>query len=162
VLASLIGGYDFRTAGFVLSPELGFQYTHLSKDSYTETGAGAFDLNVGQQDVDSLRSKLGLRIAHPFTCESVKFTPEVHASWYHEFLDDTSSATTSLEGAPDFGSFVVRTTPRGNDFALVGAGLSATPASWHENVSFFLNYDAQVGQTDFIAQTVDGGVRVDF
>jgi len=157
-----MGGYDFKVDGWILSPELGFLYTHLSKDAYTESGSSLYDLGVGQQDVDSLRTKLGFTVAHPFTWESVKFTPQVNAAWYYECLDDKKTVSSSLPGASGFGSFEVTTNPQGSDFALVGGGLSATPSDWHENVSFFVNYDAQVGQTNFVAQTVDGGVRVDF
>jgi outer membrane autotransporter protein len=162
VLANVTSGYDFRVAGWVLSPDAGLLYTHLSKDSFSETGAGAFDLNVGRQDVDSLRTKLGFHVTRPFTWDSIKFTPEMHASWYHECLDDTDGVSTSVPGAPALGSFVVTTNPQGRDFALVGAGLSANPAEFHNNVTFFLNYDAQVGHADYIAHTMNGGIRVNF
>ncbi len=161
-LATLSGGYDFKINGWVISPEIGLQYTHLSKDAYSETGAGAFNLNVGDQDVNSLRTKLGFHAAHSFTWSSIKFTPEMNATWYHECLDNTEGVSNSLPGAPALGSFVVDTNPQGRDFAVVGAGLSAAPSDWHGNVSFFVNYDAQVGQSEFLAHTVDGGVRIGF
>jgi len=52
--------------------------------------------------------------------------------------------------------------PKGDDFALVGTGLTATRATWPGNVSFSINYDAEAGQSNFTANTVDGGVRTDF
>ncbi|HUB66190.1 MAG TPA: autotransporter domain-containing protein [Candidatus Methylacidiphilales bacterium] len=161
-LATLAGGYDFKVAGWIISPEVGLQYTHLTKDSFSENGAGAFDLNVGSQNVDSLRTKLGFNIIRPFEVMGVKCTPQIHAFWYHECLDDTQNVSNSLSGAPAIGSFVVTTNEEGRDFALAGAGFDATPANWDGNVSFFANYDAQVGQSDFLSNTVDGGVRVDF
>jgi outer membrane autotransporter protein len=117
---------------------------------------------VGQQNVDSLRSKLGLNVSRPFTFSGIKWVPQANAFWYHEFLDETNGVNNSLPGAPAVGSFVVQTNPQGRDFALVGAGVTATPDNWHGNVSFFANYEAQVGQSNFMSNTVDGGVRIGF
>jgi outer membrane autotransporter protein len=162
ILANLTTGYDYRTDGWILSPDVGVLYTYLSKDSYTESGAGAFDLSVGSEDINSLRTKLGFTAARPFSWDGIKFTPEVHATWYHECLDDTTGVTTGVPGAPALGSFIITTNPEGRDFALAGAGLSATPDEFHDNVTFFLDYDAQVGQTNYISNTMNAGFRVNF
>lgn len=53
------GGYDFHIGHLTFGPTLGAQYTHLSVDSFTETGAPLVDLNVNRQETDSLRSRLG-------------------------------------------------------------------------------------------------------
>src|SRR5580658_3585139 len=97
-----------------------------------------------------------------FEVLGVKYTPQINAFWYHECLDDTENVSNSLAGAPALGSFSVTTNPEGRDFALAGAGINATPANWDGNVSFFANYDAQIGQSNFMSNTVDGGVRVSF
>ncbi len=163
ILANLTGGYDFQLGGgWRVSPEIGLQYTHLEQDGFAESGAGAFDLNVEQQDVDSLRTKLGFRVADNFEWDGIRFTPQVHAAWYHECLDDSRGVSTSLAGAPALGSFIIGTDQPERDYGLVGAGLSATPSELHDSVTFFVDYDAQVGQSDFSAQTFNGGVRIGF
>jgi outer membrane autotransporter protein len=111
---------------------------------------------------DSLRTKLGFRLADDFTWDGIKFTPQIHAAWYHECLDDSRGVSTSLAGAPALGSFVVGTSKPERDYALVGGGLSATPSELHNSITFFVDYDAQVGQADFTAQTFNGGLRVSF
>jgi outer membrane autotransporter protein len=68
--------------------------------------------------------------------------------------------STNLPGAPAFGSLVVKTNSQGRDFAIVGAGISATPSELYDNIAFFLNYDAQVGQDNYISHTANGGLRV--
>jgi uncharacterized protein YhjY with autotransporter beta-barrel domain len=163
VLADLTGGYDFKLGGgWKVSPEGGFLYTHVTQNGYSETGAGAFDLTYADQNIDSLRSKLGFHVTDNFTWDRIAFTPQFRASWYHEILDDSRGVTTSLGGAPALGSFVVQTNSEGRDFAIVGAGLSATPAELSGDVTFFVNYDAQVGQDNYISHTVNGGLRVNF
>ena len=162
VLADLSGGYDFKIADWILSPKTGFQYTHLAKDGFSETGAGALDLNVGHQVVDSLRTKLGFNAARPFSWDAIKFAPDVHATWYHECLDDTNGASTSVPAAPALGSFLVSVPPQGRDFAAIGAGVSATPSEFQDNVTFLINYDAQFSQNNYLAHTISGGIRINF
>jgi uncharacterized protein with beta-barrel porin domain len=162
ITAGATGAYDFRVARHViLSPEIGVDYTHLDVDSFSETGGGAFNLNVGDRDADSLRSHVGGRATATFDCGPVTLSPQINAAWYHEFLDNEDGVTTGISGAPALGSFLVSTNSPQRDFALVGAGLSAVPKDC-QNVTIFLNYDAQVGQSDFMANTVDGGVRIGF
>ena len=154
--------YDFKLGrNVVLSPEAGLDYTHLDVDSFSESGAGVFDLNVNNRQADSLRSHLGGRASATFDCGPVTLSPQINAAWYHEFLDGENGVTTSIAGAPAIGSFLVSTQPPERDFALVGAGISAVPKGC-DNVTIFVNYDAQVGQSDFMANTVDGGVRIGF
>jgi uncharacterized protein with beta-barrel porin domain len=162
VIAGVTGAYDFRVGKHVvLSPEIGFDYTHLDVDSFSETGAGAFNLNVGDRDADSFRSHVGGRATATFDCGPVILSPQINAAWYHEFLDNENGVSTSIAGAPALGSFLVSKNSPQRDFALAGAGLSAVPKCC-DNVTIFLNYDAQVGQSDFNAHTVDGGVRIGF
>ena len=53
-------GYDFHPdKAWVVGPTLGGTYTHLDIDSFSETGAPGADLNVQDESVDSLRSRLG-------------------------------------------------------------------------------------------------------
>jgi uncharacterized protein YhjY with autotransporter beta-barrel domain len=163
VLANLTGGYDFKLGGgWKISPEGGFLYTHVTQNSYDENGADAFNLTLAEQNIDSLRSKLGFTVIDNFKWDGIAFTPQFRANWYHEILDDSRGVTTGLPGAPALGSFVVQTNAEGRDFAIVGAGLSATPAELHGDVTFFVNYDAQVGQANYVGHTVNGGVRINF
>ncbi len=162
-IASLAGGRDFRAGGWTFSPEIGLQYTYLEKDAFGESGGGGLNLNVGEQDVNSLRTKAGLNIQTSFNALGCKFTPQLNAFWYHECLDDTAGVSNSLPGAPAVGSFTVNTNQQGRNFAVAGAGISATPTGLDNgNVSFFVNYGAQVGQDNFMSNTVAGGVRVQF
>jgi len=162
VMANVSGGYDIKIGSWLVSPEAGVNYTYLEKDGFSETGAGAFNLNVGQQDVNSFRTKLGFHVSNLFKWDGMKFSPELHASWYHECLDNTNGVSTSVPGAPALGTFLVTTTPAGRDFALLGCGISVMPSEMNDHLTLFLNYDAQVGQANYISHTVDGGFRIGF
>ncbi|HUG37036.1 MAG TPA: autotransporter outer membrane beta-barrel domain-containing protein, partial [Candidatus Limnocylindrales bacterium] len=88
VTASLGFGYEFRPAGFVVSPFLRTEFVGLLIDSYTERGAGGLDLHVKRQDVFSLQHALGAQVAYPFSLPFGVLTPYVRAEWRHEYLDN--------------------------------------------------------------------------
>jgi uncharacterized protein YhjY with autotransporter beta-barrel domain len=161
VLANFSGGYDFKLGAWRISPIAGLQYTHIGIDSYNETGGGAFDLDVADENIDSLRSKIGFHIMRNFDWDGITFTPDLRASWYHEYLNGTRNVSENDPDAAALGDFVIQTVQPDQDFAMAGVGLSATPAMLHDDVTFFTNYNAQVGE-NYVAHTISGGVRIGF
>jgi uncharacterized protein with beta-barrel porin domain len=162
ILANLDAGYDFKVANWNFDPEIGADYTHLAENSFNESGAGALDLSVADQNVDSLRSKVGFRALGDYRWDGIRFSPEIHADYYHEFMDNSRGVQLGTPGAPAIGSFVVQTGGPERDFALLGVGIAATPDELNELLTFFFNYNVQVGQSDFMANTFEGGVRLGF
>jgi outer membrane autotransporter protein len=165
ILTDWTGGYDFHLGDrWNITPEVGLQYTHLDISSFTETGAGTFDLNEGDQNIDSLRSHVGFNLDKAYSLgKDLTFIPELRALWYHEFLDSNNDVSTSLPGAPALGSFNVTSLPPQRDFALVGVGLNTAFTGCHGvPIGLFINYNAQVGQSDYIANSVNASIRVDF
>jgi len=162
-LTDWTGGYDINLTRYLrLMPELGLTYTHLAVDGHTESGAGLFDLTVGRQNIDSLRSHFGAQLAASIPWGGVTFFPEVHAAYYHEFLDDDRGVTESLSGAPVLGSFAVQTSSVERDFGLVGFGLNTAFTGAGVPMAVFIDYNAQVGQDSYIAHNIDGGFRASF
>jgi uncharacterized protein YhjY with autotransporter beta-barrel domain len=165
IITDATAGYDFNLGDrWTVTPELGLQYTHLDVDSYAESGAGVLDLNVGDQSIDSARSHVGFKLDKAYSVgKDLTFIPELRAQWYHEFLDDSRGVATSLPGTPALGSFPVNTFSPQRDFALVGVGLNTAFTGYNGvPVGMFINYDCQVGQSDYIAHSVNAGIRVDF
>jgi outer membrane autotransporter protein len=165
ILTNWTGGYDFHLGDhWNITPEVGLQYTHLDVDSFTENSAGAFNLSEGSQAIDSLRSHIGFKVDKAYSLgKDLTFIPELRAQWYHEYLDDSRGVSTSLPGAPALGSFSVDTFSPQRDFALVGVGLNTAFTGYKGvPVGLFINYNIQVGQSDYIANSVNAGIRVDF
>jgi len=154
------GGYDFHTTKHLtLSPTLGLQYVNLDLDGFNETEAGAANLAVHSQNADSLRSRLGGRLEfRKAVNRCIVLALETRAAWQHEFLDDSRSITSEFIGA-GLGPFSVQTTNPERDAALLGTGFNTT---FHGFLTLFLDYDAQVGQANYLEQAGRGGVRVNF
>lgn len=157
---NLDGGYDFHPSKCViLAPTVGLQYVNLNVDGFDETEAGAANLAVRSQDADSLRSRLGGRMTvHKAVNRCVFVALEARAAWQHEFLDDSRDITAEFIGA-GLGPFAVRSTEPQRDAALLGAGINTT---FRGTYTVFLDYDAQVGQSDYLMQGGRGGLRVSF
>jgi uncharacterized protein YhjY with autotransporter beta-barrel domain len=155
--ANLDGGYDFHAGALTYGPLAGVQYTHLTVDGYQETGSIA-DLNVNDDQSDSLRSRLGGRVSYAFADAGMIFTPHLDASWQHEFLDQGRGITSSLNGS-GLGSFSVRTTNPSRDSALADVGLDA---QFDRTWTVFADYEVQGGQDNYFGQSVQAGVKIGF
>ncbi len=152
-------GYDFHPSrNWIVGPTLGVTYTHLDIDSFTETGAPGADLAVQDQSADSLRSRLGGHVIFQTNTGDVLLQPNLTAMWQHEYLDNGSGITSSFN---DFSSspFTIETAAPSRDSALVGIGMTATLSN---SMALYLNYLADVGASNYFAQSVVGGFKARF
>ena len=115
--------------GVNLQPFTGLQYVYARQNAFTETGAGAMNLDVSGIDTNSLRSMLGSRLQ--FQSRSARngwiVTPEVRGLWMHEFLDTTSIVNAQFAGVGGAG-FTANGLDLGRDWAILGTGLAARPS----------------------------------
>lgn len=79
--------YVIEKCLFQFIPLANVQYIYLKANSYQEHGAGPFDLNVGHQTVQSLRTSLGARVNYVFQKNCLVFIPEIYGSWQREYLN---------------------------------------------------------------------------
>jgi len=150
-------GTDLQWGSLIATPEAGLQYTSVQIGAFTETGNAA--LAIGKDDVDSLRSSLGVRLRQDWNAAFGTLRPEVRAAWQHEFLDDQRSIRASFVDAALPGSFEAISAGLGRNFGIVGAGLSASLGQ-QSTVSF--NYDYKFGDDDFHAHLIAGRFRYAF
>lgn len=128
-----------------LQPYTALQYIYIRQNGFTETGADSVNLDVGGDDLSSLRTILGGRvIANPggvlFGCDELAF----RTHWTHELLDRTTGiigADLAGGGTP---AFLVRGVDLGRDWVTTG-----TDAVWkHGNhlqlrLSYEISYNAR-------------------
>ncbi|MBA4419211.1 MAG: hypothetical protein C0392_15085 [Syntrophus sp. (in: bacteria)] len=150
-------GYEARLNQWMVTPNISLKYVNLTINSYTENGAGAIDLAVDRQTINSLQGTLGMKVSYGWQTEKALVIPNFRASWGYEFLKDTQNITASL--AQGSSPFSTQTISPNRNFLSLGAGITAISRN---DISFSLSYDAQIGESKYFACTVNAGVRVRF
>ena len=154
-------GYDFHPGqAWTIGPSLGLTYTHLNISSIQETGAPGEDLAIhSQNNGDDLRSEFGGHLLYQTHAGNVLLAPDLTVLWQHEYLNlDGNSMTSNFS---DFGSssFTTATTAPSANSALIECGVTAT---LDNSMAFYLDYMADVGATNYFAQSVVGGFKARF
>lgn len=96
----LVAGMPFSLQNdMTLTPSIGIESHRINQDSYTEKGAGAISLRVGDSDATRLRSLAGLELGVLKTLsDGSRLRPSLKATWRHEFNDDGMNTTASFIG----------------------------------------------------------------
>jgi len=157
---NLDGGYDWHATDRVtLGPIAGLQYVHLDVDGFNEAGAGAANLAISSQEMNSLQSRVGGRADyHLLTSQTSSFAAELHAAWQHEFLDDSRGIGASFIG-DGLTPFSVQTSSPLRDAGVVGLGLNFT---FHDRLTLFADYELLMWRSSDFEQTINGGGRISF
>ena len=124
-LSSLETGYHIRVdENMALTPFAAMQGIVIGQNAFTESGAGAIDLQVADETTASARSLLGLEFTGDLPVGLAQpLGLQLRAGWSHDFADPARSITASFVGAPD-ASFTVQGASPDRDAAVIGAGLS--------------------------------------
>lgn len=148
-------GKDIHAGRWTVTPSTGFQFTHLSVNGFTETNAGALNLTVEDFNAESYRFHAGLQVSYETRLtDKIKATPYAHASWQHEFSDQSTDIRASLAGA---GSFDWKTHSTGRDRILAGAGVVFAVG---RRTSVNIGYQADFGDEDYESHLVFAQVSV--
>lgn len=137
---SLKGGKDFKIDQFTLSPAVTFNHTRLYTDSYTETGAGALNLNVDDANTNSTQSGLQLKAAYDIPVEGGTLVPQARIGWSHDF-SKASSSTSTLQG----GGSAFDTEGREVDNTIMTYGLGV---DYKANSDFTVSLQGDYTETD--------------
>ena len=89
-------------------------------DGFTETGAGALNLQVASQSTRSARTLLGAKTVHQWG----RLTVEPRLTWAHEFGNVNAPLVASFTGAPGAGNFQISGTALKRDSLALGLGVS--------------------------------------
>jgi outer membrane autotransporter protein len=81
--------YAISRGNFSFIPLVYLQYVHDRIGSYTETGAGIYDLHVDAQTVQSLATMLGGRMDYTARAKSFSTRFEIFGFWQREYFNDS-------------------------------------------------------------------------
>jgi outer membrane autotransporter protein len=150
-------GYDWKKGNLSIGPTASFQYSYVGFNSFTETGSLA-PLSFPDQNTESERTAFGARASYEWKIGQITLLPQLSAAWQHEFGSTAYSVVSSFaSGAGE--SFTVTGPDIGRDSILVGAGATVILS---ERVSTYLYYDGEFARTNYLNNSVTGGVRITF
>lgn len=128
-----------------LTPYVGINYSHNNRDSFTETGAGAANLTVNEQDEDSLRTTVGLRLSRDIkTKNNNTLTPSAMIAYVREHLDNVSRLEAGFSSVPT-STFRIDGSDLDRDRLQVGLGLTG---QLNENTTLNVGYNGELSGSD--------------
>jgi len=147
-------GHDFKTNGWVITPNAGLRYSHVKMDGYAETGP--LPIATGDRSLDSVRGVLAVNTSYRHTLESGSvLIPEASFEVINEFANPNQALTSTVIGG---GTFV--TTPSSRERISFGASAGVTYEA-SDNVSVRLMYKGEYGK-DYMDNGVQLAVRFAF
>lgn len=153
--AALGREYDMGN-GFSLIPEVSAQYSYVSLDSYTETGAGGAGLIVNPDDNNALELGVGATAAWDHQTSHGILRPELRGTVVYDVLGDEFSATSTFIGGGT--SFETEEAEVAQLGARLGAGVTFVNM---DGMEFGANYDADIRE-DLIGHTAKLNVNWKF
>jgi uncharacterized protein with beta-barrel porin domain len=154
--ALIAAGYDAHFGGLTVGPIATYQYTFAKTDAFRERGSLA-PLDIHSENHRSSRTNLGIRVAYEIPMGSITITPEVRASWQHEFGDRTFATTAQFGfGGPDF---TVTTPDIGRDAFVLNAGFTLQLSPTFGAHAY---YHGDFGTSNYDAHLFLLGARVSF
>ncbi|MGX5775970.1 autotransporter domain-containing protein [Methylorubrum zatmanii] len=146
-------GTRARFGALYAEPSLGLDWYRLSRDGFSEQGAGSAGLLSRSETQDIVQPSVGVRLSSAFLHDGILISPELRARYYRNVGDTVSLVTASLIGAPG-APFTTTFAGIGRDTGVVSAGLTAQK----ETVQVFARYEAAVG-SNLTAHLFAGGLR---
>ncbi|MFQ3671878.1 MAG: porin, partial [Verrucomicrobiia bacterium] len=141
---------------WTFGPTGSLTYSHLWIDGFSENGSPMAQ-RFSSQEAESLQMGVGGRVSYLFPGNFVSIRPELRAEYRREFMDSARSINSTLIGGGP--ALQLETSPPSKDFAVIGGGLNAV---FSDSTTAFVNYEAEVGRSSYVAHGVYGGVRWNF
>jgi len=130
--------------GLTVRPFDSFDYITQTEMSYTETGAGEWDLSVDKINAILLRNELGLELSTCLCFANMKWVIAPKASWVREvrIRGGEYTAFFAAEGPVDTSFIVTGYFP---DRSLFSTGVSLTGSTCKDRLVFEIGYTGEFG-----------------
>lgn len=154
-------GYNLKFGQLVTGPIASLEYVNGHLDAYTEHGGGNGAVHADRQNYESLISRLGWQFSLPIATRWGAFTPQVRASWDHQYLDSSDQVDVSLTRSPftnvngthatagDKFTASGRTSPPGRDYLALGGGILLNLS---DSGQVILDYEVRLAQANNMEQ----------
>ncbi len=156
-------GFDFNRGRLTFGPNVALSFIDVGVKSFSESGAGGLNLDIGHQQQQSLTLTTGAHLSYVFNTKFGVLIPNARVDYIHEFLD-----------APEFSTVRFSSDPLGNDPSAAVTSLRVqaevidpnyllwsvgTSAQFVRGFSGYLNYQSAEGYSGLKLQQVAYGFR---
>jgi uncharacterized protein YhjY with autotransporter beta-barrel domain len=159
----LSGGYDFNRGPWTFGPHLGAYYFDVDVDEFSESGAGGYNLDIGDQNAQSFQLNGGGHVSVVVNRAWGVFIPHARVDYVHELMDSAELVGVRLANDP-FATDPSNPTPivrlrtdrPDTDYFVMSLGASA---QFINGISGFVNYRTMAGFDDFTMSEFTWGLR---
>ena len=156
---TLSTGYEFHWRALNFTPYARFNYLRYEVDDYREHGGAGWAMRFEDQDIESMKSIVGGRIAYAISLPWGILVPQARGEWHHEFRDPSRTIKASFVGDPAGQRFSIFFPHPDRDHAIFGGSITATFA---HGISAFVGYEALVGYDRISSHRITLGARIQF
>ncbi len=159
IAVSLGSGYELQQGAATLGGFARVELVDAAIDRYREQGAPGFDLEIDEQEVQSLLTKLGLQLTYAATLGRGVLLSTFKIAYLHELEDGSRDIVSRFVDDPGGTSFAIPTAAPDRDYFNVGFGLSALLARGHQA---FVFYQSDLDRDDLNNYLVSAGLHFKF
>ncbi|HEX3852695.1 MAG TPA: autotransporter outer membrane beta-barrel domain-containing protein [Polyangiaceae bacterium] len=153
--AALQASKLFAFGALTVQPAAGVTYTHLFEDSFTETGAGGFNLATPTRDTDSARPFVNASALQTFvTGSGMRIVPEADISYSYETMS-TPPSLAQVGG----GSFSVEDARPSRNQLQIGGGVTMAMTN---QLALHVAYHAVLPTGNLVEHMVEAGANYRF
>jgi outer membrane autotransporter protein len=159
----LSGGWDFNRGPWTFGPHAGAYYFDVDVDGFDESGAGGYDMAIGDQNAQSFQLNAGGHVSVVCNASWGVLIPHARVDYVHELADSAEIVSVRLVNDPfaldpldPISSVELQTDRPDSDYVSWSVGASAQFVS---GVSGFVNYRSLIGFDDFSMNEVTWGLR---
>jgi len=154
--AGALGVGAFNASTLRMGPIVGFSYSHVHINGYTEAGDPMLTQQVGDQSTDGFTGRAGIEFRSATLWGSWAVSPWLDLTVEHDFADGARVLTTAQTYALLLPISTAVSNPT-QTYGRVAGGLSAQVA---QNMYLNINGEATFGRTDSNDYAVTGGLKV--
>jgi uncharacterized protein with beta-barrel porin domain len=132
-------GINLGYGGFTVRPFDSFDYITQTENSFTESGAGVYNLHVRKNNAIMLRNELGLQFAGCLCFDSSRWTISPKFSWVREVRIKGEGYTSEFAGT----DVLFQSTGYFPDRSLFSPGVLVSGLMWEDRLALDLYYNGE-------------------
>ncbi len=156
---AMSAGYHFNKNSWNITPNASIRYVKTNIDGFTETGAGDFNFEYSEQDLESMVWSAGVRVSKAVSLKNGVITPQFDFDYNYESLNDGNDIEARFIMAPTDEIFILETDSPDRTYGSAGLGLVYVSSNGKQA---YINYRSVLGLEGFSRGTINVGARFEF